>query len=148
MKLRIKYHLWYLCQISLQILLLPIQTILMFTYCFIFPINFTFRMKRRTFMRWVSHSIQLVVFFFFEVFFVLTCWISENGIPVDKISKGLKFNNYGVVNVCQMLELIVLVKVSLLFNACIWCIISFYLLWHPKQTQCKVPWVNICCAKN
>ena len=25
MKLRIKYHLWYLCQISLQIMLLPIQ---------------------------------------------------------------------------------------------------------------------------
>ena len=36
---------------------------------------------------------------------------------MDKISKGLKFNNYGVVSsVCQTLELIVLVKVSLLFN--------------------------------
>ena len=80
--------------------------------CFIFPINFTFRMKRRTFMRWVSHSIQPVVF----IFFLLTCLISENGIPVDKILKGLKFNNYGVVNVCETLKLIVLVKVSLLFN--------------------------------
>ena len=63
-------------------------------------------------MRWVSHSIQPVVFFFF----LLTCLISENGIPVDKILKGLKFNNYGVVNVCETLKLIVLVKVSLLFN--------------------------------
>ena len=59
----------------------------------------------------MSHSIQPVVFFF-----LLTCLISENGIPVDKILKGLKFNNYGVVNVCQTLKLIVLVKVSLLFN--------------------------------
>ena len=88
MKLRItilKYHSWYLCQISLQIMLLPIQTILMFTYCFVFPINITFSIHE------VSESFHTTCcIFFWKLFFF--CHLGPVVQMAVNANPGLNFN--------------------------------------------------------